>query len=213
MAVAHVITDQPAKMLLVQRDDMVQDLAAAIPDPAFRDSVLPGRLDARSLGFQTRCFQECDDFTVELRVAVEDDVTIRGSLGKSLTQLLDNPLRSRVSCCVEVQDLAPSVFDDEEALQQFECHGRHGEEIERDDHLAMVLEKGQSAFSRVTPATNSPKIPGHTSFRDDETKLLKFSMDLGCSPVSVLFRQASSQTADFIGDLRTAEEHADSGQD
>ena len=131
VVVAHVFPDQPPKMLLVQRDDMVEDLAAATSHPAFRDSILPGRLDARSLGFQTRCVQECDDFTVELRVAVEDGVTIRGSLGKSLTQLLDNPRRSWMACDVEVKDLAPSMIDDEEAVEQLERDCWHGEEVER----------------------------------------------------------------------------------
>jgi hypothetical protein len=77
------------------------------------------------------------------------------------------------------------VLDDEEAVQQFECHGWHREEVERRDHLALVLEKGQPAFAMVAPATNSPKIPGHTSFRDDEAELLQFSVDLGGSPVLV----------------------------
>jgi hypothetical protein len=96
------------------------------------------------------------------------------------------------------------VLDDEEAVQQFECHGWHREEVERRDHLALVLEKGQPAFAMVAPATNSPKIPGHTSFRDDEAELLQFAVDLGGSPVRVFFGQASDQTADFLGDLQPA---------
>jgi len=65
-------------------------------------AVLPRRLDTRSLGFQTRCFQECDDISIELGVAVRDDVTIGGSLGKSLTQLLDHPVRRGMGSDVEV---------------------------------------------------------------------------------------------------------------
>ena len=80
---------------------------------------------------------------------------------------------------VEVQDPPASVLDDEKAVQQFECHGWHGEEVEGSDYLAMVLEKAQPTLARVAPATNSPKIPGHTSFRDDEAELLQFSVDLG----------------------------------
>ena len=53
VVVADVISDQLSKMLLVQRDDMAQDLAPASSNPAFRDFILPGCLDARPLGFQT----------------------------------------------------------------------------------------------------------------------------------------------------------------
>jgi hypothetical protein len=41
IVVTHIVADQSAKMLLVQRDDMVEDLAPATSDPAFRDSILP----------------------------------------------------------------------------------------------------------------------------------------------------------------------------
>ena len=75
MVVAHVISDQPAKMSLVQRNDMVEDLAAATADPAFRNPVLPGCLDTRPLRRQTRGLQEPDDRGIELRVAVQDDIT------------------------------------------------------------------------------------------------------------------------------------------
>src|SRR4051794_19030008 len=164
MVVAHVIPDQPAKMLLVQRNDMVQNLSTATAHKALGDAVLPRRPDTRSLGFQTRCLQQCDDVRIEGGVAVEDDVTVPGAFGKSLTQLLDHPLRRRMGSDVEVQDPPASVLDDEKAVQQFECHGWHGEEVEGSDYLSMVLEKAQPTLARVAPATNSPKIPGHTSF-------------------------------------------------
>ena len=85
VVVAHVISDQSAKMMLAQRDDMVKDLAAAASDPAFRNSVLPGCLDAGPLRRQTRGVQERDDRGIELRVAVQDDISIWTSLRKCLS--------------------------------------------------------------------------------------------------------------------------------
>jgi hypothetical protein len=202
MVVAHVIADQAAKMPLVQRDDMVKDLSATTADPPLRSAVLPWCLNARPFGVQARRLQERDHPGVELRIAIEDDVPVRGSLWKRFAQLLDNPLRGRVSSDVAVQDLASSVFDHEEAVQQLECDGGHCEEVERDDHLAMVPEKGEPTLGWITAATNSPEITGHASFGYDEAELLKFSMDLGGTPVWVLFCQAPDQIADFIGDLR-----------
>src|SRR5215472_12673377 len=46
---------------------------------------------------------------------------------------------------IEVQNLAPPVLDDEEAVEQLERYRRYSEEIERDDHLAVILEKGKPA--------------------------------------------------------------------
>src|SRR5579859_3449722 len=56
--VVHVIANESPEMLLAQRDDMVEDLAAAASYPAFRNSVLPRRLDACALGLETGCLQE-----------------------------------------------------------------------------------------------------------------------------------------------------------
>ena len=43
--VVDVITNEPPEMLFVQRDDMIENLAAAASDPAFRKPILPGGLN------------------------------------------------------------------------------------------------------------------------------------------------------------------------
>ena len=130
-------------MRFVQRDDMIEDLAPATTDPAFRYSVLPWRLHARLLGLHTRRLQEGHHPGVELRVTIEDRVAIRAGLWERLAHLLDDPRRRRVTGDVEMQDLPSPMLDDEEALQQLERHRGHGEEVEGNDHLAMILEEGQ----------------------------------------------------------------------
>ena len=84
---------------------VVKDLAPATAHPPLRHTILPGRPWARSLGLQTRCPQETDDVSVELRVPVEDDVTVRHRLGESFPQLLHDPLRRRMWCDVEMHNL------------------------------------------------------------------------------------------------------------
>jgi hypothetical protein len=51
--VVHIIANEPPQMRFVQRDDMVENLAAAASDPAFRSPVLPRRLNTRALRFET----------------------------------------------------------------------------------------------------------------------------------------------------------------
>ena len=89
-------------MSFVQRDDMVQDLSPATSNPSFRRSILPGRLDACPLRLQTRRLQKADDRGIEFRIAVQDHVTVWASFRKALPQLLDDPLRTRMSSDVEV---------------------------------------------------------------------------------------------------------------
>jgi len=144
----NVIPDQAPQVLFIERDHVVQRLAPTAPYPSFRDAILPKRSDTRPFGLQTGGFQEPDDVSIEFRVPVQNHVTVWASVGEGLTQLLEDPLRSRMSRHVEVQDLAASMRDDEEAVEQLEGHRRHGEEVERNDHLAVVLEKGRPPRGR-----------------------------------------------------------------
>ena len=68
----------------------------------------------------------------------------------------------------------------------------------------MILQERQPALGRVAATPNASQIPSDASFRDDEAEFLKFSVDLWGSPVRVLFRQASDQNTNLIGDLRSA---------
>lgn len=107
--VGNVLPDAARQVCIVQRDHVVQYLAPTATHPSFGNSILPGRSDTRPFGFQTGGFQELDDIRVEPRVAVQNRVTVGASVGKALPQLLDDPLRRRVSGHVEVQDPAASV--------------------------------------------------------------------------------------------------------
>ena len=111
LVVVHIITNQSTEMLFVQCDGMIEDLSAATSDPAFRNSVLPGRPDTRPLGFQACRLQKRNHVSIEFRIAVQDRVSVRGGFGKRFMQLLDDPVRSRMAGHVEVEDLATAMLD------------------------------------------------------------------------------------------------------
>src|SRR5215467_5314088 len=100
-------------MFFVERDHMIEDFTATRSHPSLGNSVLPRCLYARLLDFQTRRLQKGDHIGVVSRIAIEDCVTIRTSLGEGLTQLLHHPLGCRVSRHIEVQDLPAAMLDDE----------------------------------------------------------------------------------------------------
>ena len=80
---------------------------------------------------------------------------IRARFGKSFTQLLDDPPRSRVSGHVEMQNLPASVLDDEEAVQHLKGQRRYGEEVKRSDHLPMIRQEGQPTLAWITVALDT----------------------------------------------------------
>src|SRR6185503_19791488 len=103
-------------MSLVQRDDMVENLAAAGSHPALRDPILPRGLNTRALRLQTGHVQKGDHIGIEFRVVVQDGITIRNNLGKRLTQLLHDPLGGRMTSDVELQDSAALMLEQEETI-------------------------------------------------------------------------------------------------
>jgi hypothetical protein len=64
--IADVIANESAPVSFIQRDDMIEQLAAAASDPAFSQSILPWGLHARSLRLQTSASQECDHIAIKL---------------------------------------------------------------------------------------------------------------------------------------------------
>ena len=69
-----------------------------------------------------------------------------------------------------MQDPATAVRDDKKAIEQLEGHRRHGEEVEGDDHFAVVAEKRKPPLTRVSWSPHSLQIARHTAFGEDEAE-------------------------------------------
>src|SRR5580658_6078635 len=181
---------------------MIKALSAGTANPSFRHTILPRRLYARPFGLQSRCLQEGDHFPIERRIAIEEGISIRTRFRECFAQLLDDPFRRRVVSHIETQNPAPPVLDHKKAVEQMECHRRHCEKVERCNHFTMVLYERQPVLRGIAATPHATQISSHTPLRDDETELLKFTVDLGGSPTMVLLRQSPDQNANLLGDLR-----------
>src|SRR5262249_53579907 len=65
---------------------------------------------------------------------------------QGLSELLQNPVARRMRGGVEMENAAPMLLDDEEAVQHTEAQRGHGKEVEGSDHLTVVLEECQPAL-------------------------------------------------------------------
>jgi hypothetical protein len=68
--VGQVLISKPFEMLLIQRNYVIQHLAAATSNPALGDSVLPRAPDARANGFNAARLQKLDYIAAELGIPV-----------------------------------------------------------------------------------------------------------------------------------------------
>jgi len=63
--------------------------------------------------------------------------------------LLHYPGAGRVFGDIEMEDLAPTVFDDEETVQDSEGESRHGEEVHSRDDVAMIAKESRPVLAGV----------------------------------------------------------------
>src|SRR5215471_4624965 len=157
VVIARVFADQTAKVFFVHRDDMVEDFAATASNPSFCGSVLPWCLNARPFWLKSGGLQEGNHIDVEDRIVIQYGVAIGSRLRKGFAQLLHDPIGRWMPRNVEVENPAALVLDDEETVQPSKSRTRHGEEIEGDDGLAVVVKKREPFLGRITPAMKPRK--------------------------------------------------------
>ena len=80
----------------------------------------------------------------------------------------------------------------------------HGEEVEGSDPVPVIGEEGQPPFVWITAAPDTLQIPSYGSFGNNETQLLKFSMDPGRSPGRILFGHGADERPNFSRSFRSA---------
>jgi len=66
MIVADILTHQALQMAFIENDDMVEQIAAAVADEPFSNTVLPRTAETGSLGLDAKDLHCIDQFLIEL---------------------------------------------------------------------------------------------------------------------------------------------------
>src|SRR5258708_6771697 len=116
-------------MSLTRDNDVVQTLAPDRSYQPFGKAILPrrgrcNRLVPNAHGSQSAC----DDGTID-PIAITDHVTRSTVPRKSLGDLACDPLRRRVGCDVDPDEISAINPYNHEAVQQFEANGRDHEQV------------------------------------------------------------------------------------
>jgi len=138
MVVANVLGQETFQMPLVEHDDVVEQVASAIAYPTFGDSVLPRTSETGSFGLDAEACYGADNFRVEVRGSVEEQIARRRIIRKCLAMLLRYPIAARMTGHVAVENAPPTMRDDEETVDNAERHRRHGEEIHCGNGFSVV---------------------------------------------------------------------------
>ena len=107
-------------MSLIQRDDLIEQLAPAAADPALRDSILPRALDGGLHARHVHGTNGSGNLQPVFRVSVEDQKSERRLEWKCFPQLLDDPTGRRMLRDVEVQDPPATMADHKKTIDYAE---------------------------------------------------------------------------------------------
>src|ERR1700737_2241486 len=134
-------------MYLAEDNDVVQTLAPDRSDQPFGKAVLPRRgwcnwLISDAHGAKSAC----DDGAVD-PIAVPDHVTRSLIPRKCLGDLACNPLRCRVGCDVDPDDISAMKPYNHEAVQHSEANGRDNEQIHGGNVRRVIAQKGPPSLT------------------------------------------------------------------
>ena len=95
---------------------MVEQFSTHAADPTFRCSVQPRAPDTGAQGLEITGSQELEDVVSELRIMVEQHISIGAGKRECFPQLLHDPISCGMECHVEVQNTPTIVCNREEAI-------------------------------------------------------------------------------------------------
>src|ERR1700688_1113310 len=142
VVVTSIGSQDSAQMRLTKNDDMIQALAADRPDQPFGKAILPrrgwcGRLVPDAHGTQSAR----DDNAID-SIPISDHIARSHVPGKSLGYLTCNPLRRRVGCDVNPDEISAIKPYNHEAVEHSEANGRDNEQIHGGNVRSVVSQKG-----------------------------------------------------------------------
>src|SRR5882757_11291838 len=121
VVIVRIVFQNPTQMFLVQDNDVVQTLAPDRSDQPFGKAVLPRRGRCNWLVSDTHGTQSaCDDRAID-PIAITNYVTRSTVPRKRLGDLTCNPLRRRVGCDVNPDEISAIKPSNHEAVEHSEA--------------------------------------------------------------------------------------------
>src|SRR6202048_110165 len=161
----------PTQMHLAKDNDVVHTLAPDRSDQPFGKAILPGNAH----GAQSAR----DDVAID-PVAIADEVA-RGLIpGKCLRYLTCNPLRGRIWCDVDPDEVSAVEPDDDEGIEQVETDGWNNEQVHGGNPRRVVMQEGSPSLAGRPPSFDH--VLGDARLRDFKPELAQFAVDARRAP-------------------------------
>jgi len=98
---------------------------------------------------------------------------------------------------IEMEDLAATVFDDEEAIQDSKGEGWHGEEVHGRDDLAVIAKESRPALAGIIGRRQTPEISRDGAFRDLEAEFQKLTVNSWRAPEGIFVYHPANESSNL----------------
>src|ERR1035437_12871 len=99
VVITDVLTHQAFQMGLVEHDHMIEQISSTVANPAFGDAVLPGTSEAGPFGRNAKALHRTNDFLIEVRAAIKDQVSGNRIIREGLAKLLHDCISPKTLFC------------------------------------------------------------------------------------------------------------------
>ena len=200
VVVMNVLIHKAFQMPLIHNDHMVEQFAAAVSDPAFCDTVLPRTAEAGPFRLNAEALHCIDHFRIKAGTTIKDQVARRRIIGKCFTQLLNHPCAGWMSGYVEVQNAAPVMRDDEEAVEYAEGERRQGKEIHCGNCFAVIAQKCNPSLRGLGISRSLSHPAQYGTLGNVEVQHLQLTVNARRAPGWVFSHYAEDQFVQFPAD-------------
>ena len=190
VVITDVLTHQAFQMGLVEHDHMIEQISSTVANPAFGDAVLPGTLEAGPFGRNAKALHRADDFLIEVRAAIKDQVSGNRITREGLAKLLHDPRAGGMLGHIAMENPFPVMRDDEKAIKHAEGERRHGKEVHCRNGFMVIVQECCPSLCRFRVSRRFAHPAQNGSLRNVEAEHLQFTVDTWRTPRSVLGHHA-----------------------
>src|SRR5258705_3271338 len=201
VVVMSVRFQNPAEVRLAQNDDVIQTLAPDRSDQPFGKAILPRRGWCSGLVPDAHSTQSARDDNAIDSIPISDHIARSHVPRKSLGYLTCNPLRRRVGCDVNPNEISTIQPHDDERIKQIEANGRDNEQVHGGDLRGMITQKGAPSLAWETAPCDH--VFGDARLRDLKPELEQFAVNTWRSPKQILRPHLPDQRTQFRLDRRS----------
>src|SRR4030081_2176109 len=142
VVIVSIRLQNPAQMRLAQDNHMIDALAPDRSDQPFGKAILPRRAWCSGLVPDAHGTQSARDDNAVDSIPISDHIARSHLPGKRLGYLTCNPLRRRVGCDVNPNEISAIKPYNHEAVEHSEANGRDDEQIHGGNVRRVVSQKG-----------------------------------------------------------------------